>query len=87
MPTISSFYQIDIKMNYLEHNPPHVHAEYKKGQYKASFDLDGEMMAGFIPNDEKKLVQAWIVIHKDEIMTNWTRIENGEQLCKIDPLK
>ena len=45
------------------------------------------MMAGFIPNDEKKLVQAWIVIHKDEIMTNWTRIENGEQLCKIDPLK
>ena len=74
-------------MHYTEHNPPHIHAEYKKGQYKSCFNLGGEMIVGYIPNREKKLVQAWIEIHKDEIMDNWTRIEKGEQLCKITPLQ
>jgi hypothetical protein len=87
MPPVTEFYQVVIRMNYSEHNPPHVHAEYKKGQYKAAFDLDGKMMVGYIPNRERRLVQAWIEIHRDEIMDNWTRIENGEPVCKIDPLQ
>jgi hypothetical protein len=29
MPTLSSFYGIKITMNYNDHNPPHIHAEYQ----------------------------------------------------------
>lgn len=29
MPTISMFLGIVIRMNWLEHNPPHFHAEYQ----------------------------------------------------------
>jgi hypothetical protein len=34
-----------------------------------------------------KLVQAWIVIHNDELMADWDLAINGEAIFKIDPLK
>ncbi|HHG85050.1 MAG TPA: DUF4160 domain-containing protein [Bacteroidetes bacterium] len=34
-----------------------------------------------------KLVQAWIEIHKDELMADWELASNGEQIFKIEPLK
>ena len=58
VPIVSEFYQVVIRMFYADHNPPHIHAEYQKGKYSASFDLDGEVMVGYIPTREKRLVQA-----------------------------
>jgi hypothetical protein len=34
-----------------------------------------------------KLVQAWIEIHKDELMADWELAIKGETIFKIDPLK
>jgi hypothetical protein len=34
-----------------------------------------------------KLVQAWIKIHKDELLANWELAINGQELFKIEPLK
>jgi hypothetical protein len=34
-----------------------------------------------------KLVQAWIEIHKDELMADWELACKGETIFKIDPLK
>lgn len=34
-----------------------------------------------------KLVQAWIEIHKDELIANWELAINGQQVFKIEPLK
>ncbi len=28
----------------------------------------------------------WLDLHKDELMENWERMENGETLVKINPL-
>ncbi|MEW5057242.1 MAG: DUF4160 domain-containing protein [Cycloclasticus sp.] len=36
---------------------------------------------------KQKLVDAWIEIHKDELMTDWELAINGESVFKIDPLK
>jgi hypothetical protein len=33
------------------------------------------------------MVKAWIEIHRDELLADWTLSEMDEQLFKIDPLK
>jgi hypothetical protein len=88
MATISMFYGILIRM-YLgkkEHNPPHVHAIYQNK--KAIFDIKtGERTEGNLPNDKVKLVCAWIILHKDELLADWELAQNGELPYNIDPLK
>ena len=32
------------------------------------------------------LVFDWLDLHKDELMANWQRMENGETLATINPL-
>jgi len=34
-----------------------------------------------------KLVQAWIEIHRDELMANWELGSQGEAIFKINPLR
>ncbi len=34
-----------------------------------------------------KLVDAWIEIHRDELMADWELAISGEPVFKIDPLK
>ena len=88
MPTISMFYGILIRM-YLgkkEHNPPHIHAFYQND--KAVFDItSGEKTEGTIPKDKEKLVAAWIVLHREELLADWELAQNGELPYNIDPLK
>jgi hypothetical protein len=85
MPTISMFYGVLIQMFFNEHNPPHFHAVY--GEYKALFSLEGKLLEGKFPKEQIKLVQAWVIIHKDELKADWKLSENGESLYKIEPLK
>ena len=89
MPTISMFYGIVIRMYFFDdrqHHVPHVHAEYA-GQ-KAVFDVtNGAVLAGILPPGKARLVQAWIEIHRDELLANWSLAVNGEEVFKIEPLK
>jgi hypothetical protein len=69
-----------------EHNPPHIHAYYQDN--KASFNIvDCELMDGNIPERQKRMIQAWIEIHKEELMADWKLCQNGEKPFNIDPLK
>ena len=42
MPVISRFYGIMIAMNFMDHNPPHLHAKY--AGFEALFDFSGELI-------------------------------------------
>jgi len=85
MPLLSTFYGILIYMNRKkEHNPPHIHAEYAGDE--ASFDFDGEIIAGKFPPKQSKIVAAWIAIHKDELEAMWKLAMVGEKLDRIAPL-
>jgi len=33
-----------------------------------------------------RLVQAWIELHRDELLADWELVINGESPYKIDPL-
>jgi hypothetical protein len=34
-----------------------------------------------------RLVQAWIEIHRDDLLANWKMAVEGQQPFKIDPLR
>lgn len=88
MPSISKFYGIDIRMYFkdnIKHNKPHIHAFYN--EYVATFDLEGNIIEGKIPNSQRKLLQAWIEIHKDELKKLWDLFIQGKNGFKIEPLK
>ncbi len=88
MPTISKFYGIDIRMYFrdnIKHNKPHIHAFYN--EYIATFDLNGNIIEGKFPNGQRKLLQAWIEIHKEELKKLWDLFIQGKDGFKIEPLK
>jgi Domain of unknown function (DUF4160) len=86
MPKISYFYGITITMYWNEdrHGHPHFHARY--GEYTASLDLQGEIVAGKLPRRILRLVQDWAELHTEELLANWHRVLNRESLAPIEPL-
>jgi len=88
MPIISMFYGIIIRMyllNNKHHNLPHIHAKY--AEFEASIGIDeGEILAGKLPRKQLRLVQAWIELHRDELLANWEIATLGENPYKIKPL-
>ncbi|WP_449258837.1 DUF4160 domain-containing protein [Chlorobium limicola] len=47
---------------------------------------DGEILAGNLPRKQLRLVQAWIELHRDELMADWELAANGEEPYKIKQL-
>jgi hypothetical protein len=47
----------------------------------------GELIEGELPVGKNKLVQAWLEIHKEELMADWELASNGINVFQIDPLK
>ena len=88
MPTISMFYGIIIRMycGKSEHNPPHFHAYYndQKGIFRIE---DGKMTEGNIPDKQRKLIEAWYLLRKEELEADWKLASNGELPFRIEPLK
>ena len=88
MPIISMFYGIIIRMYLLDnkqHNHPHIHAKY--AEFEASINInDGEVLAGNLPRKQLRLVQAWIELHRDELLADWEIATSGESPYKIAPL-
>lgn len=73
-------------MDNKEDKLPHVHIEY--AEFTAVITItDGILLAGNFPPAKMKLVQAWIEIHKDELMANWKLAIAGQPVFKIDALK
>lgn len=70
----------------LRYHVAHIHAEYGDSQAVFSLD-DGELLAGELPKNKRKLVEAWIEIHREELIADWQLAVNGQEPFKIDPLK
>ncbi|MCL2158837.1 MAG: DUF4160 domain-containing protein [Oscillospiraceae bacterium] len=88
MPVISSFYGILIYIYHEiggQHHIPHFHAKYS-GQ-ECSYDFKGKKINGTMPNKQHKLVQAWCVLHEDELNAAWTAWNESGEIIKIDGLR
>ncbi len=88
MPTISLFYGIAITMYYFDnerHNLPHIHARFQGAN--AVFSItDAALLNGELPLSKTRLVQAWIEIHRDDLLADWELAITGQALFPIEPL-
>jgi len=86
MPQIAYFYGITIYIQFLDHNPPHIHAVYQsfKGQYEIS---SGKLLAGKMPSKASKLIQEWIVLRKSDLEKVWNLAKEGKQVFPVSPLE
>jgi hypothetical protein len=89
MALISMFYGLVIYLyfeNDKRHHIPHIHVKYQ--DENAVFSIpDGQLLEGKLKTNKTKLVQAWIVIHAEELLADWDLAITGQGIFKIDPLK
>jgi len=89
MPAISMFYGIIVYLYFLDnkrHKRPHIHVKYQESEAVISIP-DGKLLEGKIPPSKMKLVQAWVEIHRDELLADWQLAVSGQQPFKIAPLR
>jgi hypothetical protein len=83
------FYGIIVSMVFSKESElkvPHVYILYQDRQ--AIFTIaEGMMLSGDMPDNKRKLVEAWIEIHRDELIANWQLAVIGNALFQIEPLK
>jgi len=83
------FYGLIVSMYYLDnkrHHLPHIHVKYQ--ELEAVFSIEtGETLEGVLPNNKRKLVEAWIEIHKEDLMADWSLAVSGQTIFTIEPLK
>jgi len=85
MPQISYFLGVIIRMFYRDHNPPHFHAVY--AAFEGLIDIQkNELIDGYLPPRVLGIVTEWTALHQNELMQNWERARNQEQLLDIEPL-
>jgi hypothetical protein len=89
MPILSMFYGIVVYMYCYDnqrHHTAHFHAEY--GEFTAVIAIEnGEILEGELPRNKMKLVQAWLEIHRDEVLADWSLAVRGIQPERIKPLQ
>ena len=88
MPEICRFFGIIIRM-FAEagepHHRPHFHAYYQ--DFMAVYAVDDiEVLAGSLPTKQKRLVEAWAELHRDELVSDWELLQSGRPPRKIIPL-
>jgi hypothetical protein len=89
MAVISMFYGLIIYMYFQDnkrHHFPHIHVKYQDEDAVISIP-DGLLLEGSLKSNKMKLVQAWIVIHAEELLAVWDLAVSGQGIFKIDPLK
>lgn len=88
MSKVSEFYGITIDLNPLEGYLSHVIASYN--DYEAMFSArSGSIMDGEFPEEQSRLVTAWVLLHQKEIDENWNEYLTNKSysMKQISPLK
>ena len=89
MAVISMFYGVIISLYFLDrgkHKQPHLHARYQDSEAVLSIP-DGKVLGGALPASKLKLVEAWIEIHREELLADWELAAQGQSVFKIEPLR
>ena len=88
MPIISSFYGVLIYI-YNEkggkHHAPHFHAKY--AEFEGIYDFDGNCIEGKLPKKQNKIVEAWSMLHQDELNAAWIAWNESGEIIKIEGLR
>ncbi len=89
MPVISMFFGIIIRMFYRDdkqHHLPYIHAEFQNEVAVFSIS-DGSILEGSLPSSKRKLVEAWVEIHREELLADWQLAVQGKTVFRIKGLE
>ena len=68
------------------HHRAHFHACYQ--DHAAVFAVDTvECLGGSVPTAQRRLVEAWAEIHREELQRDWDLLQSGQPPVKIEPLR
>ena len=67
-----------------KHDKPHVHVYY--GEYEATISIDGELLAGSLPQKQFIIVTGWLAYYEEEAYKAWNLAVSGEHFDKIPPM-
>jgi hypothetical protein len=89
MPELSRFNGVIIRM-YSEpggqHHRPHFHAYYQ-GAVAVIAIGPIELIAGELPQRQRRLVEAWAELHHEELLADWLLLQHGRKPFPIAPLQ
>ena len=86
MPTLSVFFGVIVRMLYRHAEAPHIHVQYQT--YNAVIDIaTANLIEGKLPIRQARFAQAWVEIHKDDLVASWELCRGGEAPLKIKPLR
>ena len=89
MAVISMFYGVIVSLYFMDrgrHKQPHVRVRYQEHEAVVSIPA-GRILEGKLPPSKMKLVQAWIEIHREELLADWDLAVQGQPVFKIEPLR
>ena len=69
-------------MNFQDHAPAHFHAWY--GDYKISVSIKEGVVKGEMPGRALRMVLEWLDLHRDELLENWDRAQQGVMVEKLN---
>lgn len=86
---ISAYYGLVIAFCQTRGNTPAsacIHARCQDGA--AAFSIsDNAIVCGTLPFGKQLLVQAWIEIHREELIANWESWKTSGDFFRIEPLR
>ena len=65
-----------------QHHKPHVHVEYNGA--RAAVGVDGELLAGALPDRQMRILDGWLALHEEEVYAAWNLAVQGKEFKKID---
>ena len=68
-----------------KHHKEHIHVRYN--DYEIVYDFNANILEGNLPSKQKKLVEAWILLHQEDLKSLWELMKNKGEIFKIEPLK
>ncbi|MEK7264435.1 MAG: DUF4160 domain-containing protein [Bacteroidota bacterium] len=70
----------------IQHNTPHFHAYYQ--EEVGVFSINPvDIISGFIPKRQRRLVEAWAELHQEELLEDWKKLQQGKLPLPLEPLK
>lgn len=67
------------------HHVPHLHARY--AEFEVSIDFEGNVLEGRFPKNKLSVLQAWVLIHGEELEADWMLLRDGKAAFRIEPLR
>lgn len=89
MPPVSHPFKkgaLVILLNHNDHPPPHVHVKYQRDvrSYRIDIRTREWLQPGkSLPKKLKKMVEAWVEAHEEELLEQWERAQNHESITII----